>query len=144
MEVVYCCIDTRTRQYVGYYTTLDSNYWSCTSSHTDLSQCPYSVHSSCFYGNDWWDMFDIICYSPIIGKELLIVETVVQFRLLGTACTDGDVRLVGGSDSSEGRIEYCYESNWYPVCSLTSYAASLMCQHLGFNSSRELILNDHV
>jgi deleted-in-malignant-brain-tumors protein 1 len=34
--------------------------------------------------------------------------------------------------TNEGRVEYCYNNGWAPVCSLNSYAANLMCKSLGF------------
>ena len=31
-------------------------------------------------------------------------------------CTDGDIRLQGGTDSSDGNVEYCHERRWVRVC----------------------------
>ena len=31
-------------------------------------------------------------------------------------CTDGDIRLVGGSTSYEGRVEFCFNSVWGTIC----------------------------
>lgn len=53
---------------------------------------------------------------------------------IGDECTNGDVRMVNGSTVDEGRVEYCYEKTWSPVCSLSSRAATLMCQKMGYTS----------
>ena len=31
-------------------------------------------------------------------------------------CTDGDIRLVGGSTSNEGRVEICVNNVWGTIC----------------------------
>ena len=32
-------------------------------------------------------------------------------------CEDGDVRLYGGTDPSNGRVEFCHDRRWIAVCS---------------------------
>ena len=32
-------------------------------------------------------------------------------------CEDGDVRLYGGTDPSNGRVEFCRDRRWIAVCS---------------------------
>lgn len=53
----------------------------------------------------------------------------------GSACTNGQVRLYNGTTASEGRVEYCYERKWTPLCSMNGNTASLVCKQLGFNST---------
>ena len=51
-----------------------------------------------------------------------------------TECTPGDVRLVGGSKNTEGRVEVCTESYWAVACirSLYSSTIKLLCKQLGY------------
>ena len=51
---------------------------------------------------------------------------------MGGSCTSGDIRLVNGNTDDEGRVEYCYEGGWSPMCSLDAHTASLICKKLGY------------
>ena len=46
-------------------------------------------------------------------------------------CTPGEVRLVGGENQYEGRVDYCPSRIWKPVCSgiheWTDFEAGLAC-----------------
>ena len=48
-------------------------------------------------------------------------------------CNDTDVRLVGGSSSNEGRVEYCDNGIWKTVCDTNWRAmnARVVCRQLG-------------
>ena len=50
-------------------------------------------------------------------------------------CTDGDVRLVGGSSTTEGILQFCYNSVWGAVCGddFDSAAATVVCNQLGIS-----------
>lgn len=50
------------------------------------------------------------------------------------ACTDGDIKLVGGSTMYEGTVEICYGGIWGMVGSLNwgSADARVVCYQLGF------------
>ena len=51
------------------------------------------------------------------------------------ACVDGDIRLVNGTSSNEGRLEICFFNHWGTVCDdqFTSQDASVACRQLGFD-----------
>ena len=56
-----------------------------------------------------------------------------------TACTDGDIRLMNGTEPSvrEGRVEICYNNAYGSICDdfWDIVDASVVCRQLGFNRS---------
>ena len=55
-----------------------------------------------------------------------------------TDCEDGSIRLVGGPNPSEGRVEVCYNQVWGTVCNsnlnsnLYQSYGNLVCKQLGY------------
>ena len=54
-------------------------------------------------------------------------------------CTDGEIRLVGGANTLEGRVEVCINATWGTVCDdlWGAEEASVACSQLGFSSAGE-------
>lgn len=54
----------------------------------------------------------------------------------GTTCTEGDIRLRGGT-STTGRVEICFRNVWGTVCddSWSPFDARVVCVQLGLPSS---------
>ena len=55
-------------------------------------------------------------------------------------CSNGDIRLQGGSNDTEGRVEICMNAVWGTVCDdfFNFTDASVACRQLGFSRFRGL------
>ena len=55
-------------------------------------------------------------------------RTIVQIT---DVCYDGEVRLRGGFDKNQGRVEVCYNGTWGTVCDNGLRVAQVVCKQLG-------------
>ena len=61
-------------------------------------------------------------------------------------CHDGDVRLVGGRQPNEGRVEVCFNETWGTICDYiypwdwNISEADVVCQQLGYSGAGKLLL----
>ncbi|XP_011409971.1 PREDICTED: scavenger receptor cysteine-rich domain superfamily protein-like [Amphimedon queenslandica] len=87
--------------------------YACTGSETSFNQCPQTYDASC--NNPQHKSVGLRCAAaPTHG------------------CVNGTARLQGGSDASEGRLEYCYEGQWSSFCWLADETASVACKQFGY------------
>ena len=58
------------------------------------------------------------------------------------SCNDGDVRLVGGANDLEGRVEICYNKIWGSVChnSWQNNDVHVVCKQLGYHSKGNIAI----
>ena len=60
-----------------------------------------------------------------------------------SGCAQGDVRLVGGSNQYEGRVEFCNNNQWGTVCDdlFDRRESAVICRQLGFGYSGICIIS---
>ena len=60
-------------------------------------------------------------------------------------CTEGAIRLLGGTTQYEGRIEVCLNRIWGTVCDdfWGAINAGVVCKQLGFSQASELQFGVH-
>ena len=66
-----------------------------------------------------------------------------MITILDAGCTDGDVRLTGGSSEAEGTVEVCLNKTWGLVSGLGwgEEDARVVCRQLRFQAEGELLFS---
>lgn len=60
-----------------------------------------------------------------------------------SGCTNGDIRLANSGLETEGRVEYCFNEQWTPFCSLSLITADLICKQLGYSKGKSIMHMNH-
>ena len=87
-------------------------------------------------------ILSVLCMHLIFESRLYLTcmqglfITFVSANMVADGCTHGDIRLVGGATSAEGRLEVCVNSIWGTVCGSYSWGAdeaTVACKQLGYS-----------
>ena len=73
------------------------------------------------------------CLSKLRSNKLIINTLFLALTDTNSTCSpNGTVQLVGGTEM-EGRVEYCYNGKWTPICSsFHDEEATVVCKQLGY------------
>ncbi len=97
-----------------------------------LRTCPSGVVRSCSHSDD----VGVRCQLRT-GEDNAISATVSLMEKFIIGCRDGYLRLAGGRNSLEGRVEVCHDGVWGTVCNnhWGREEAAVACRQLGHADS---------
>ena len=104
---------------------------NCFGNETRLADCASTAASSCPHSQD----AGVQCRAECKSRKLyLIVKRFIHVIPCVVLCNNSDIRLAGGADQYEGRVEICFNETWGTICdgSWSTNDANVACRQLGF------------
>ena len=76
--------------------------------------------------SSYFSRYTVAWYNPFSDLCILFIPSVI--------CEYGDLRLVGGANELEGRVEICINETWGTVCDggWSTFDAIVACRQLGY------------
>ena len=70
-------------------------------------------------------------------QQMFKLATDTYNLIHAVVCNNGDLRLMGGTNRYEGRVELCYNETWGTICDgfWSTNDANVACRQLGFADS---------
>lgn len=103
----------------------------CTGEETRLLDCTHSGFetNTCSHSLD----VGVRCFAGEELQSVILLQYTDCFFCL--ACTLGEIRLVGGTTSYEGRLEICQNNDFGTVCDQMwdAFDATVVCRQLGYS-----------
>ncbi len=74
--------------------------------------------------------------------DIALTSITMLFVVVVVLCTEGDVRLRGGMNPNEGRVEICKLEQWQTICNdgWAEVDASVVCRQLRFSRQSEFLM----
>ena len=110
------------------------NNVNCIGVEQQLIDCPVISNNEiyCYHYND----AVVQCTGKKYGVPVQSNSIILHFAATVQNCTDWDIRLVGGSEPLQGRVEVCYMNQWGTICghgSSVPTLANVICRQLGYS-----------
>jgi hypothetical protein len=95
--------------------------------HFQLDSCKVKGHH---------ELLNYLCYLTSSVSKFNTLPLLFLF-FVADVCVHGSLRLVGGTNPHEGRLELCYYNQWGTICddSWSSSDARVACRQLGFSAT---------
>lgn len=114
---------------------------NCSGHEENIFDCPFDkfIDSSCSNYED----ASVICQCKMIKLCLNIILLVYEVNTVAYSdCNTGAVKLTGGPNEREGKVEVCINGVWGSVCDngWDLHEAHVVCKQLGFGGISKCLI----